>query len=201
MADTDTDSGTLKDAIELRGPYAVWDLMTEDEHEAAAAALWAGADRATRGAIELALAQEMKFRPQSVRKLPADRIVPRLVRKAPDLPDTVLFQFLFHLHMEQRRPLLVEFLDAAGLPHEEGVLELPEEYEGPDAEAVAKAAGELVAAHGHEALVYLATLKVADDEFWSALDPALEGVDPTGEAITPAKPKKAKQPAKPEADE
>lgn len=192
------DTTTLKDAVEQRGPYAVWDLMNEDEQEAAAAALWTGADRAARGAIELALAQEMKFRPQSVRKLPPDRIVPRLVRKAPDLPDTVLFQFLFHLHMEERRPLLVEFLDAAGLPHEEGVLELPEEYEGPDGEAVAKAAADMVAAHGHEALVYLATLKVADEEFWSGLDATLDGFDAAGEAIAPAKPKpkKAKKAAK-----
>ncbi len=194
------DTSTLKDAVEQRGPYAVWDLMTEDEQQTAAAALWTGADRATRGAIELALAQEMKFRPQSVRKLPPDRIVPRLVRKAPDLPDTVLFQFLFHLHMEDRRPLLVEFLDAAELPHEEGVLELPEEYEGPDNDIVAKAAADLIAAHGHEALVYLATLKVADDEFWTGLDATLEAHDSTGEPIAPAKPKKAKKATKAKAE-
>ena len=30
---------TLKDAIDARGPLAVWDLMTEDEKKLAAAAL------------------------------------------------------------------------------------------------------------------------------------------------------------------
>lgn len=185
------DVTTLKEAVAERGPYGVWDLMTDDEKDAAARALWTGSDRDTRAAIELALAQDMKFRPQSVRKLPVDRVVPRLVRKAPDLPETVLFQYLFHFHMEERRPLLVEFLDAAGLPNEDGVLDLPEEFEGPDADAVAKAATDLVAAHGHDALVYLATLKVADDEFWTGLDGVLEAHAESGEPVTPKKKKAA----------
>ena len=58
---------TLKDAVEARGPLAVWDLMTDDEKKLAAAALWADADRESRMVIEMALAKEMKFRPQSVR--------------------------------------------------------------------------------------------------------------------------------------
>lgn len=186
------DVTTLKEAVAERGPYGVWDLMTDDEKNAAARALWNESDRDTRAAIELALAQDMKFRPQSVRKLPLDRVVPRLVRKAPDLPDTVLFQYLFHFHMAERRPLLVEFLDAAGLPNDDGVLDLPEEYEGPDADAVSKAAGDLVADHGHDALVYLATLKVADDEFWDGLDGVLEAHDESGEPVKAAKPKKKK---------
>jgi len=68
----------------------------------------------------------------------------------------------------------VEFLDAVGLPHEDGVLDLPDDAEDPDETAVATAATALVAAHGRRALVYLATLKVADADFWSGLDETLE---------------------------
>jgi len=165
---------TLKEGLAQRGPYAVWELMTEDEQQAAAAALWESADRDTRAVLEMTLAKDLKFRPQSIRKLPSERVVSRLVRLAEDVPENLLFQYIFHLHMSDRRQLLATFLDAAGIPHEEGVLDLPEDYEGPDAAKVEQAARDLVAAEGHEAVVYLATLKVADRDFWSALDPVLD---------------------------
>jgi hypothetical protein len=178
------DRTTLRQAVEDRGPLAVWDLMTDDEKKLAAAALWTDADRESRAVIEMALAKEMKFRPYSVHKLSAERVVPRLLRLAEELPETALFQFLFHLHMAERRPLMVEYLDAVGLPHNDGVLDLPEDAEAPTAETAAGPARELVAKHGHEALVYLATLAVADAAFWDGILPVLEGWDESGEAIT-----------------
>lgn len=168
------DPSNLKEAVAQSGPYAVWDLMDDDERRAAATALWQNADRETRTALELVLAKEMKFRPQSVHRLPLDKVVGRLVRLAEDVPENILFQYLFHLHMVDRRPLLNEFLEATGIPHEDGVLDLPDDFGTPDIDKVAKAAKDLVAAHGHEALVYLATLKVADKDFWEGLDDTLE---------------------------
>jgi hypothetical protein len=165
---------SLLAAVEQGGPYAVWDLMTEDERRAAAMAYWDGADRESRAALEVALASELKFRPQSVRQLAAERVAGRLVRLAEDLPESVLFQYLFHLHMAERRPLMVRFLDAVGLPHEDGALELPDDFEGPDAGHVENAARELVADQEHDALVYLATLMVADSDFWAGLGPVLK---------------------------
>jgi hypothetical protein len=164
----------VKDALIESGPFAVWELMTEDEQRAAAASLWKNADRETKMLLDMALAKELKFRPQSIRKLPTERVVSRLARMADDLPENMLFQYLFHFHMADRRELLSEFLDGAEVPHEEGVLDLPEDYDSPDAAKVEKAANDLIQAHGHDAVVYLATLKVADREFWAALDPILE---------------------------
>jgi hypothetical protein len=175
------DRPNLKEALAARGPYAVWDLMSEDEQRAAATALWTNADRDTRTLLEMTLAKDLKFRPQSVRRLPAERIVARLVRLADEVPENVLFQYLFHLHMSERRPLLTEFLDSASIPHEDGVLDLPEDFEGPEAEQVGRAANKLIDAHGRHAVVYLATLKVADGEFWEGLDPVLEAQEGPGE--------------------
>ena len=175
---------TLKDAIDARGPLAAWELMTEDEKKLAAAALWANADRESRMAIEMVLAKDMKFRPQSVRRLSVEQVTPRLARLASELPETAFFQFLFHLHMAERRELMVEYLDAVGLPHKEGVLDLPDDAEAPTAEAAAGPARELVAKHGREALIYLATLAVADAEFWEGMIPVLEDWDEGGEAIS-----------------
>jgi hypothetical protein len=171
------DTTNLKQALAARGPYAVWALMNEKDRRAAAAALWRNADRDTRMLLEMTLAKDLKFRPQSVRKLPVERIVGRLVRLAEEVPENLLFQYLFHLHMTDRRPLLGEFLDGAGIPHEDGALDLPEDYDGPDPAKVQQAANDLLAAHGQDALVYLATLKVADREFWTGLDPVLEAHD------------------------
>ena len=169
-----TDTSTFLDAIESRGPYAVWDLMDDDEKKAAAVAFWNGADRESRSALEMALAAELKFRQQSVRQLAAEKVAGRLVRMADSLPETVLFQYLFHLHMDQRRPLMVGYLDAIGLPHDDGALDLPDDFEGPDADKVEKAGRDLAKAEGTSALVYLGTLMVADDEFWAGLELVLK---------------------------
>ena len=174
---------SLLAAVEQGGPYAVWELMTEDEHRAAAMAYWNGADRESRAALEVALANELKFRPQSVRQLAAERVAGRLVRLADELPESVLFQYLFHLHMAERRPLMVRFLDTVGLPHEDGALDLPDDFEGPDAGRVETAARELVADQEHEALVYLTTLMVADSDLWAGLEPVLKGYAADGSTI------------------
>ena len=168
------DQLTLMEAVEQRGPYAVWELMDDDEKKAAAVAFWNEADRESRAALEVALAQDLKFRPQSVRQLSAERVAGRLVRLADSLPETVLFQYLFHLHMGERRPLMVGFLDAVGLPHDDGALELPDDFEGPDQEKVESSARDLATAKGREGLIYLGTLVVADGEFWTGLEPVLK---------------------------
>ncbi len=174
---------TLKDAVEARGPLAVWDLMTDDEKKQAAAALWANADRESRMAVEMMIAKEMKFRPQSVRKLSAEKVAPRLARLAVEMPATAFFQFLFHFHMAEGRELMVEYLDAVGLPHKEGVLDLPDDAEAPTAEAAAGPARDIIAKHGREALVYLGTLAVADAEFWDGMLPVLEEWGEDGKAV------------------
>ena len=177
------DQLTLMEAIEQRGPYAVWELMDDDEKKAAAVGFWNEADRESRSAIEVALAQDLKFRPQSVRQLSAERVAGRLVRLADALPETVLFQYLFHLHMGDRRPLMVEYLDAVGLPHDDGALDLPEDFEGPDGTKVEAAARDLIKAREHEALVYLGTLMVADTDFWKSLEPVLKEYAADGTAV------------------
>ena len=169
-----SDKKTLLKALESDGPYAVWDLMTDDERREAAKALWSDADHDARTVVETALAKELKFRAHALRKLPAEKLVARLVRMAPEMPDTLLFQFLFYLHMGERRALMVEFLDAVGVPHDDGVLNLPEDAEPLVKETVDAAGRALLKAHDHEALVYLATLRVADKELWEGLDGVLE---------------------------
>ena len=183
------DTRSLKEAVDDRGAFAVWDLLTEDEQRSAATVTWENAEGDAREALQGVLAKELKFRIQSVRRLSAEMVAGRLTHLVKDLPEPVLFQFLFHLHMVERRSLLVEFLDGVGLPHDNGVLDLPEDADNPDPKTVATAASALLEGHDHQALVYLATLKVADGTFWAGLDGVLEGYDESGAAVS--KPKKA----------
>lgn len=169
-----SDKQTLFEALDQNGPYAVWDLMNEDERRLAAMTLWRDADHEARTVVETALAKELKFRAHAVRKLPAEKVAARLMRMASDMPDTLLFQYLFYLHMSERRPLMVEFLDAVGVPHDDGVLNLPEDAEPPASDKVEQAGRDLLKAHDHQGLVYLATLLVADKQLWAGLEPVLK---------------------------
>ena len=178
-----SETRTLREALDAGGAFEVWRLLDEATQRRAAEAVWKNADRGTRQPLEMALAAQLKFRPKMVRHLAAEKVAGRLVRLLKDLPETVAFQFLFHLHMAERRPLMGEFLDAVGLPHEDGVLDLPEDAAAPDAEKVASAAAALLEAHGREALVYLATLWVADDAFWAGLGTILDRYDEAGEPL------------------
>jgi len=163
----------LLERLKTSGPYAIWDLMEDDEKRSAAEALWKDADRDVRSAIEISLAKEMKFRTNSLRKVPVSKLISRLLLMAPKMPESMLFQFLFYLHMSERRPLMIEFLDAVGLPHEEGVLDLPDDADPPNSTKVEEAARALLKAHEHEALIYLSTLIVADPLLWKALEPVI----------------------------
>ncbi len=176
-----SETRTLREALDAGGAFEVWRLLDDELQRQAAVAVWENADRQTRQPLEMALAAQLKFRPKMVRHLAAEKVARRLVRLLKDLPETVAFQFLFHLHMAKRRELMGEFLDAVGLPHEDGVLDLPEDAGPPDAEKVAEAARALLEQHGREALVYLATLWISDADFWAGLEPVLEEYDEEGE--------------------
>ncbi len=177
---------TLLEALDAGGAFEVWRLLDEETRRQAAVALWRDADRETRAPVEVALAKAIHFRPVAVRKLAPEKVAARLARLVKELPEPVVFQFLFHLHMAHRRPLLVAFLDAVGLPHEDGVLDLPEDAAAPDPDRVGEAARALLETHGRDALIYLATLWVADSEFWAGLGPVLAGFDEEGEPLEDA---------------
>jgi len=164
----------LTERLNSGGAYAVWELMDAEEKELAARALWSEADAEVRTALEMSLAKEMKFRPKSLRKLPVEKLVSRMALMAKKLPETMLFQFLYHFHMKHRRQEMIDFLDGVGLPHNEGVLDLPDDAPGPEKEKVQDAARALIEKERHRALVYLSTLFVADSEFWSDLEELLD---------------------------
>ena len=72
----------------------------------------------------MALAAVVKarhMRPQVARALPPEEQA-RALASVLDVGEPVASSLLVALHLGERRPMLATFLDAAGLPHENGLL-------------------------------------------------------------------------------
>jgi hypothetical protein len=79
---------------------------------------------------------------------------------------------LVALHLGERRALLVEFLDALGVAHEEGLIAEDAVVPTPDATALRPIAADLASRHTPAALrVYWNTLWLQDPDRWAALEP------------------------------
>ena len=76
-------------------------------------------------------------------------------------------------HLAEQRPLMSAFLDAAGIKHENGMIE--DDALAPDPAKVRTAATTIASAHPKEDVaLYLTTLFWQDPTAWGALAEALE---------------------------
>jgi hypothetical protein len=87
------------------------------------------------GPLDSEVAKALKFRPQSIRKLP---MVQRARRAKSILESTVNSELTYELFgsylMKTRKDLITDFLDATGVEHEDGMLsgDLAEQQPSPD---------------------------------------------------------------------
>jgi hypothetical protein len=123
------------------------------------------------GSALAAVAKARHMRPQAARTLPPDARA-RVLATVHDPGETLAQGLLVALHLQDRRALLVAFLDALGMPHEDGVLK----DEGPAApvspEAVRAAVATLAPFPAPQVQTYLNTLWLQDPERWAALPEA-----------------------------
>jgi hypothetical protein len=167
-------------------PSRLWKRMTLDQRQRAARAFWEDPE-ATDDQIQAALliAQQKKFRPKTVVGLDLDRKAKHLASLA-TLPDTLAARALVLYHLADHRPMMGAFLDALGVPHEDGLIKDESknaesknaEAEGAEAAASVKpdAAkfGSAVAAlterfPADDVRLYLNTLVCQDPETWGGL--------------------------------
>lgn len=160
----------MAEGMAFRKPQDVWDLMTREERRQAAEAFWqsSGADEQARA--EQLLAERLKFRPRSVHAMPLARKSEYLAALVLPYVPEVLERALVCFHLTHRRELLGAFLDALGIPHEQGEIKSENPIEPPALEAL-QAAYALVAGRfpAHDLQVYFATLLVADPQTWQGL--------------------------------
>ena len=155
----------------------LWKHLPPDERLRAANAFFANTP-AELAAIALgALAKARHMRPQAARKLPPEAQA-RILASTLDPGEPLAQGLLVALHLSERRPLLGAFLDALGLPHEEGLLEEDAESAPPVTEEAARQAVAALSGFPREhVLTYLNTLLLQDAERWAALEHAVEWVE------------------------
>jgi hypothetical protein len=154
---------------EVLTPSRVWKGMTPELRQQAAQAFWLD-EEATDDQVQavMLIAQQKKFRPKFVLSLDVDRRA-RHLASIVNLPDALVARILIVYHLAAQRPMMGTFLDALGIPHEEGLIQ--EDEVKPDPAKIAPAAAEIGAQFPPEHVsLYLNTLLSQDPQTWGALE-------------------------------
>lgn len=153
----------------------LWKSLTPDERLSAAAHFWKEPAGEVVGTALGVLVKARHLRPQAARALPPDAQA-RILATVLEPGEGLAAALLVALHLGDRRPLLSVFLDALGLPHENGVLKDEADAQEPGEE---KKTGEeemraaVKALHDfppHEVATYLNTLWLQDPQRWGVLE-------------------------------
>ena len=108
----------------------------------------------------------MLFR--SVLTLSADRKA-RYLLGLPAVSELMAARLLVAFHIAHQRPMMAAFLDALGIPHEDGLIE-SEQVTAPDPAKLKAAVATLAAAFpAEDVTLYLSTLTWQDPEAWGTL--------------------------------
>ena len=158
--------------LEHLAPLGIWHHLVPETRALAVKALYARSgsdDRTFEALANAAIAKALRFRDASVVKMPLEKKAHYLSRGVP-INDHLAFGLLQSLHFAERRALLKTFLDALGVPHEDGIIKDDAQLDPPKPEVLAAAVDKLYASHdAPEADLYLACMLAFDPEHWSGL--------------------------------
>jgi len=113
------------------------------------------------------------FRAVTLNSWPADKLAREIVRMKAEQPQDELD--LLHLLYVQLEPMIqIDFLDAAGVAHEKGVM--PDDLQPPfaDEAAVRLASAKVLEQHGADGTRYLHTLARYSATGWPGIDAVVE---------------------------
>ena len=164
----------MTDVPAIPRPSQLWKQLAPDRKLQAAEAFWrddnAGVEQAEAVA---AIAYRIKFRPQSVVRLPVAKKAKYLAAQ-PGVSELGAARLLVAYHLDQQRPMMGAFLDALGIAHEQGLI--ADENLGPPESERLRAAATAIAASfpADDVSLYLSTLVWQDPETWGALAEAPE---------------------------
>lgn len=111
------------------------------------------------------------FRAVTLQSWPPDRLAREVVRLHAETPHDEL-DLLHLLYVELEPATQITFLDAAGVPHANGVMDERLEPPYADADAVRRAAAAVRTAHGPDGVRYLRTLARYSPEAWPGVTDA-----------------------------
>jgi hypothetical protein len=148
--------------------------MTDTQRQEAARAFWTDQE-STMEQLEIyaLLARRLNFRLKSVQALPLDRKVKHLMAMG-NVSDGVAGRLLVTYHLARQRPMMGAFLDALGIPHENGLI-AEEDTVRPEPEKLKSAVAALRASYPPEDVdLYFCTLVLQDEDTWGALGDEIE---------------------------
>jgi hypothetical protein len=158
----------------------VWRRLGREDRLAAAAAFWRDPPEILVATALGSIIAARHLRPQAARALSEEARVQALAAIL-DPGEALASSLLVALHLDQRRGLLAAFLDAVGLPHEDGLLQEDEAAVHPPlSEDTARAGVQALASRFplDQVRTYLNTLWLQDPERWAALEKAAEWLNP-----------------------
>ena len=150
-------------------PSRLWKQVPPDRRLEAARAFWNDEHSGTEQTeAVVAIAQQLKFRPKSAAALPLEKRAKYLAGMS-SVSDLLASRLLVAHHLAAHRPMLIRFMDALGIAHEDGLI-ADEHVARPDKARLESAARELRAEFpGADVDLYFSTLVAQDPETWSDL--------------------------------
>jgi hypothetical protein len=145
----------------------IWKGLSPEERLDAAQDVVQDSSPLVRSTVAAVAAQARNMRPQTAAKLPKDALA-RIIATVRDPGEMLAASLLVSLHLGSRRPLLARFLDAAGLPHENGVLADDAPPRVDDAQ-LERALAAIADEPRDRVLCYLNTLLLQDPDRWGGI--------------------------------
>ncbi len=134
------------------------------------AAFWRHAEADSRQVAISELARSLSYRPQKLRQAPAEKKAGLLATRLNTPEYEQIFEMalmLFFTH--ERKEMLAAFLDAWGIPHQDGTIEDDADVQAPTVESVRGVAeSQSTAFSEQEVDLYLATAGLLMGEEWAA---------------------------------
>jgi hypothetical protein len=144
----------------------LWKRLSAPERLAAANHFWKETPQAVYATALGAIVRARKLRPQAARAMAPEQQA-KILAGVLDPGETVAAFLLVALHLGERRPLLRAFLDALGLPHEDGVLKEEADNVEINDQTIEAAVGTIAKQFPREQVeIYLNTLWLQDPERW-----------------------------------
>ncbi len=143
----------------------LWKTLSPEDKNLAAAELVKDQSPLIRGSVTAVVADARKMRPIAARKLPPEAQA-RIVATVRDPGEVLASSLLVALHLGPRKPMLIAFLDALALPHEDGILK-DEATEPISLDDLKKGCAALGSESPSAIRIYLNTLWLQDAARWA----------------------------------
>jgi len=159
----------------------LWKALSADERsQAIAAALADDPEGWVKNTTRAAVAKALRFRPQTVSTWPRQKLLAEASRLPLD-DLQLLSAYIVDLHLGHRRPMMRTFLDALGIPNDDGRIDSESVEVPPQEPARVTAAAATIAATypADEVAAYFLTLLLQDAEVWGGVSGWLESAAST----------------------